>query len=404
MFKWTRRDSNRQSHIASELLSAYIDNEVTAQERKEVAAHLATCASCREDLQSLRNAVVLVRALPRMAVPRAFTLTEAMVGAQPRRARSPWIVTYLRGATVVAAMMLVVLVGGDLFLRSAPQTPQMIALQSPAAERISEQPLEKVVQETVVVASSAAPEEARAAESEQPAAALAAVPEATQPVQQKAVRKAVSEPEKATERTVVEKPENAETASPIPAPVTEIPRGGGSPGGVGGIGGAGGPGGGEGGGSDEGGGTGFSPGEPVPTEAPPQPDETRPAESAKETVTIADSSAKPAQPVEATPAVKEKTVEKVITPTPQIEKAVVATPEPTAPAVAPSETPAEVALAQGEQTSESVATHPVVQPKQTQSAAPQPFAWQTPLRVAEISLGVLIALLLAATWIAARRP
>jgi len=54
-------------------------------------------------------------------------------------------------------------------------------------------------------------------------------------------------------------------------------------------------------------------------------------------------------------------------------------------------------------TPESIAALPAQVPEQTQRAAPQPFAWEMPLRIAEFSLGILIILLLAASWIAAHR-
>ncbi len=431
MFKWSRRDSRGQSHISDELLSAYLDNEITAQERRQVTAHLATCASCRENLQSLRAAVALVRALPRVPVPRAFTLTEAIVGARPRKARSPWIVTYLRGATVVAAMMLVVLVGGDLFLRSAQQTPQMVALQSPVETRL----VEKVVKETVVVAPTVVTEETRPVEASQPVTAPVAVPEATQPVQQKVVEKAAPEAEKAVEETPVEQLKTAEAASPAPEPVREFPRGGGGAGGVGGIGGAGGPGG-EGGGATS---SDLGPGvEPVPTEAPPQPDKAVAEKAVKEAPETAEPTVRSAQAVEATPTAAEKVVEKAVTPTSEAEKEpqITVTPSPTlevektpqvdptptptvtppatatpipapsvqpSPTAAPTETPAAVALASVEPTPESIAMLPAQASEQTRPTASQPFAWAVPLRIAEFSLGVLIVLLLAASWIAARR-
>jgi hypothetical protein len=367
--------------------------------------------------------------LPRVPVPRAFTLTEAMVGVQPRKARSPWIVTYLRGATVVAAMMLVILVGGDLFLRSAQQTPQMIALQAPVETR----PVEKVVKETAVVAPTVLAEETRPVEASQPVTALAAVPEATQPVQRKVVEKAAPEAGKATEEAAVEQPKTAEVASPMPEPVREFPRGGG------GVGGAGGPGGGEGGETGPGGSSDLGPGvEPIPTEAPPQPDKAASEKSVREAAETGEPTVRSARAVEATPTVAEKVVEKAITPTPGPEERAQATitplptleaektaqptlaPTPTvtpsaatppmttpsvqlSPTASPTETPAAVALAPVEPTPESIAALPAQVPEQTQRAAPQPFAWEMPLRIAEFSLGILIILLLAASWIAARR-
>ncbi|MDE3078158.1 MAG: zf-HC2 domain-containing protein, partial [Chloroflexota bacterium] len=58
----------------TELLSPYLDGQVTAGERRQVERHLAACASCREELGSLRQVVALVRQLPQQPLPHSFTL------------------------------------------------------------------------------------------------------------------------------------------------------------------------------------------------------------------------------------------------------------------------------------------------------------------------------------------
>jgi hypothetical protein len=55
-----------------ELLSAYLDGEVTEKERKLIESHLASCPSCASELEDLRRVVGLVAALPREAVPEGF--------------------------------------------------------------------------------------------------------------------------------------------------------------------------------------------------------------------------------------------------------------------------------------------------------------------------------------------
>jgi|WetSurMetagenome_2_1015567.scaffolds.fasta_scaffold190824_3 predicted anti-sigma-YlaC factor YlaD len=40
----------------SGLLAAYLDNEVTAEERRQIDAHLAVCKSCRQELADLAAA------------------------------------------------------------------------------------------------------------------------------------------------------------------------------------------------------------------------------------------------------------------------------------------------------------------------------------------------------------
>ncbi len=51
------------------LLSAWLDGEVTAQQAAACERHLAVCASCRARLDELRQARTLLRDLPQVAVP-----------------------------------------------------------------------------------------------------------------------------------------------------------------------------------------------------------------------------------------------------------------------------------------------------------------------------------------------
>lgn len=57
-----------------EQLSALLDNELADAERAELEAHLQSCAACRAELESLRRASALLRALPQPALPRSFLL------------------------------------------------------------------------------------------------------------------------------------------------------------------------------------------------------------------------------------------------------------------------------------------------------------------------------------------
>ncbi|HEY7122452.1 MAG TPA: zf-HC2 domain-containing protein [Ktedonobacterales bacterium] len=57
-----------------EQLSALLDNELAGAERAELETHLQSCAACRAELESLRRARALLRALPQPALPRSFLL------------------------------------------------------------------------------------------------------------------------------------------------------------------------------------------------------------------------------------------------------------------------------------------------------------------------------------------
>jgi hypothetical protein len=146
-------DQNGRVHSqVAELLSAYIDDEVNADERTLVEAHLATCAACAQDLTTLRGTVALVGQLPQVAAPRPFTVRESDVRpvrdtARPAWWRLPWA-QGLVGA--VAVLLLVVVVSGVVVLGrggmvGAPAAPVPVAMEAgPAAEEAAD---ERMVEE-----------------------------------------------------------------------------------------------------------------------------------------------------------------------------------------------------------------------------------------------------------------
>ena len=94
-----------------ELLSAYVDGEVTAEEAREVEDLLETSEGARRELAELQATVDLVRGLPELEPPRSFALDAA-----PEKRWTPWwpSVRTTGLATSVAAMLLVALVAGDM--------------------------------------------------------------------------------------------------------------------------------------------------------------------------------------------------------------------------------------------------------------------------------------------------
>lgn len=109
-----------QDAIDDELLSSYLDGQLPPQDQRRVEAALASDAALAASLATLRYTKGLVAAAPRIPAPRAFTLNEAMIG-RPQRQRG-WLAwlqpAYLRGAAVMAAVMLLVLVLGDVGVRT----------------------------------------------------------------------------------------------------------------------------------------------------------------------------------------------------------------------------------------------------------------------------------------------
>jgi hypothetical protein len=62
------------SHLTTEQFSAFLDQQLSVQEQSTCQAHLSTCELCQQQLAELQQTVLLVRALPRVPVPRSFVL------------------------------------------------------------------------------------------------------------------------------------------------------------------------------------------------------------------------------------------------------------------------------------------------------------------------------------------
>jgi len=76
MFSGGKKRTCRRIHG---VLSEYMDNRLSDNERAVVERHLEECAACSKELESLRMTVGLLDQLPSVSVPRSFTLREADV-------------------------------------------------------------------------------------------------------------------------------------------------------------------------------------------------------------------------------------------------------------------------------------------------------------------------------------
>ena len=101
-------------------------NQVTPAERAHVEGHLADCAACQGELDGLRRTVTLLRALPRVPVPRAFTLSEAQVGIRRPETQPVWV-GWARGLAAVTAIVLVAVVAVSLLNRPSWQPAATVA-------------------------------------------------------------------------------------------------------------------------------------------------------------------------------------------------------------------------------------------------------------------------------------
>ncbi|QPC83222.1 zf-HC2 domain-containing protein [Phototrophicus methaneseepsis] len=127
----------------AELLSAYIDGELDAEQRAALEARLASNPALRRQLRSLQQTVALVREMPTLRAPRDFTLTADMVGEAPavleapaevqRPAlrlvprRSPWRMALGTAAAVVVVMVGLVLVLNQTGFSSQPDDTVEVA-------------------------------------------------------------------------------------------------------------------------------------------------------------------------------------------------------------------------------------------------------------------------------------
>ena len=173
------------SSISDDLLSAHLDGRLSAAERERVQQAAAADADVQQRLRDLEATVQVLRSAPRVAVPRAFVLSERDVRAVSGRRSGLFgraLPALMPMAAAAVAVMLVILVGLDLGLRSASMLPppaptassapqQSIASITQSADAPAPQVMEvaKAMVVTVAVANTATAE---------PVAATAVVEEA----------------------------------------------------------------------------------------------------------------------------------------------------------------------------------------------------------------------------------
>lgn len=101
-----------------ELLSAYIDNALTAEERAGIESRLAADAALRQELERLRLTKNLIGTLPTLRPPRPLTVTRAMV--TPHVLRFPATVAF---SALSAAAAVIVLLAGVILLSTTQDAP-----------------------------------------------------------------------------------------------------------------------------------------------------------------------------------------------------------------------------------------------------------------------------------------
>jgi hypothetical protein len=169
----------KEQEQRDELLSAYLDGQLSAGERARLEAGLATDPAVQADLEALRRTVALVRDLPSMPVPYNFILPQAAT-ARPRpmpslRPRRAWAAPLLTAATAVASFLFVIVLAGDLLFFG---TGRLTLAPEAAPQEIPEAAMEYAgpIEETKEVEKAVSVEEAEAEEVQPPAAVSTATP------------------------------------------------------------------------------------------------------------------------------------------------------------------------------------------------------------------------------------
>ncbi len=116
-------------------LSAYLDNQLSAAERARVAAHLRTCSQCQADLESLRYTQRVLNAMPALRAPRSFTLSSEQAARARPAWQAGWLYRALQGATAVAAILFLVVVGFDALSPAGPHGA--VSAPAPSALRLT---------------------------------------------------------------------------------------------------------------------------------------------------------------------------------------------------------------------------------------------------------------------------
>ncbi len=142
----------KEERRSDELLSAYLDDELDAEEQAWLEQQLATDPALRTDLETLQQTVLLLNDLPQAPVPRNFILPPTMAGrsqaARPARSKAAWpawVAPLLTAATALVALAFGVVLSLDLmFIGAHPDARQSASAPEnepmPAAEMLPVEP------------------------------------------------------------------------------------------------------------------------------------------------------------------------------------------------------------------------------------------------------------------------
>lgn len=107
-----------------EALSTYLDGQLSNREHTGLETRLKSDPDLQSALEDLRQTRSVIRSLPKLRVPRNFSLTPEMVGIKRDTTR---FIPVLRLASVLAMVLLAFVFIGDFMLLSAPGTVELSA-------------------------------------------------------------------------------------------------------------------------------------------------------------------------------------------------------------------------------------------------------------------------------------
>ena len=103
----------KKEHLDLETLSEHLDGRLSADDSRRVELHLEACSECKQEFESLRSTVHLIRRVPEMSPRRSFTLDVApSIEPAPEGPRVP---AWAYGAVAsVAVLAFVAVLSADL--------------------------------------------------------------------------------------------------------------------------------------------------------------------------------------------------------------------------------------------------------------------------------------------------
>lgn len=205
-----------------EILSAYLDGELTSQEQTRLEHSLQQRIDLQQALDELRRTRIILRSAARVRAPRNFSLTPAMVGELKPSRKLSFSFNALRLSSALASILLVLTVIGEWFSFSGPLATQVAMVGEPAAVAESVMPEAAILPDSTTNAA-----ELRQSITEEPSPKALMAPEGTPAPTYGLEALSVAE----TETTDEEPAEGgepfvgaylAETPSPEEAPLLEV--------------------------------------------------------------------------------------------------------------------------------------------------------------------------------------